>query len=79
LLAGCVIADGAPGAVLRPDHLAVAFGGRLLRIGGETLLVDDHGHGHGDGHSHDDVGHRHLHQPEHAAEHADDAADHERR
>lgn len=76
LLAGCVIADGAPDAVLRPDHLAVAFGGRLLRIGGEALLVDDHGHGHGDEHSHDDVGHRHLHQPEHAAEHA---ADHERR
>jgi len=73
LLAGCVIADGAPGDVLRPEHLATAFGGRLLRIGGEALLVDDHGHGHshdlGDDHNHDDVGHRHLHQPEHAAEH----------
>jgi ABC-type Mn2+/Zn2+ transport system ATPase subunit len=73
LLAGCVIADGTPDEVLRPEHLATAFGGRLLRIGGEALLVDDHGHGHshalGDDH-HDDVGHRHLHQPEHAAEHA---------
>jgi len=73
LLAGCVIADGAPDEVLRPEHLATAFGGRLLRIGGEALLVDDHGHGHshdlGDAHNHDDVGHRHLHQPEHAAEH----------
>jgi ABC-type Mn2+/Zn2+ transport system ATPase subunit len=73
LLAGCVIADGAPDAVLRPEHLATAFGGRLLRIGGEALLVDDHGHGHshdlGDDHNHDDVGHRHLHRPEHAAEH----------
>ncbi len=73
LLAGCVIADGAPEDVLRPEHLATAFGGRLLRIGGEALLVDDHGHGHshdlGDEHNHDDVGHRHLHQPEHAAEH----------
>lgn len=73
LLAGCVIADGEPDEALRPEHLATAFGGRLLRIGGETLLVDDHGHGHshdlGDDHSHDDVGHRHLHQPEHAAEH----------
>jgi ABC-type Mn2+/Zn2+ transport system ATPase subunit len=73
LLAGCVIADGAPDDVLRPEHLATAFGGRLLRIGGEALLVDDHGHGHshdlGDDHNHDDVGHRHLHQPEHAAEH----------
>ena len=76
LLAGCVIADGAPEAVLRPEHLATAFGGRLLRIGGEALLVDDHGHGHshdlGDDHNHDDVGHRHLHQPEHAAEHRHD-------
>ena len=73
LLAGCVIADGAPDDVLRPEHLATAFGGRLLRIGDEALLVDDHGHGHshdlGDDHNHDDVGHRHLHQPEHAAEH----------
>ena len=73
LLAGCVIADGAHDDVLRPEHLATAFGGRLLRIGGEALLVDDHGHGHshdlGDDHNHDDVGHRHLHQPEHAAEH----------
>jgi ABC-type Mn2+/Zn2+ transport system ATPase subunit len=73
LLAGCVIADGVPEAVLRPEHLATAFGGRLLRIGGEALLVDDHGHGHshdlGDDHNHDDVGHRHLHRPEHAAEH----------
>jgi len=73
LLAGCLIADGTPDEVLRPEHLATAFGGRLLRVGGEALLVDDHGHGHshemGDEHNHDDVGHRHLHQPEHAAEH----------
>lgn len=73
LLAGCLIADGAPDDVLRPEHLATAFGGRLLRLGGEAILVDDHGHGHshdlGDEHNHDDVGHRHLHQPEHAAEH----------
>ncbi len=70
LLAGCVIADGTPDEVLRPEHLAAAFGGRLLRVGGEALLVDDHGHGHshdlGDENNHDDVGHRHLHQPEHA-------------
>ncbi len=78
LLAGCVIADGTPEEVLRPEHLATAFGGRLLRIGGEALLVDDHGHGHshdlGDEHNHDDVGHRHLHQPEHAAERSDEHA-----
>jgi len=73
LLAGCVIADGGADKVLRPEHLALAFGGRLLQVGGQALLVDDHGHGHshelGDDHNHDDVGHRHLHQPEHAAEH----------
>ena len=70
LLAGCVIADGAPADALRPDHLARAFGGRVLDLGGEALLLDDHGHGHAHGsESHDDVGHRHLHEPEHAAEH----------
>ena len=70
LLAGCVIADGAPDEVLQPEHLAKAFGGRLLQVGGESLLVDDHGHGHGHaaGDGHDDAGHRHLHQPEHEAE-----------
>ncbi|MGA7758231.1 MAG: metal ABC transporter ATP-binding protein [Ilumatobacteraceae bacterium] len=72
LLAGCLIADGAADEVLVPEHLAVAFGGRLLHLGGEAVLVDDHGHGHdhGPAPSHDDVGHRHLHQPEHAAENA---------
>ncbi len=69
LLAGCVIADGAAPEVLRPEYLAMAFGGRLLKVGAEAMLVDDHGHGHGDDHHHDDVGHRHLHEPEHAAEH----------
>lgn len=74
LLAGCLIADGAPEEVLRPEHLAAAFGDRLLRIGGEALLLDDHGHGHsrdhGDVHDHGDAGHRHLHRPEHLTEHA---------
>jgi len=67
LLAGCVIADGTPEEVLQPEHLAKAFGGRLLQVGGKSLLVDDHGHGHGHaaGDGHDDAGHRHLHQPEH--------------
>jgi ABC-type Mn2+/Zn2+ transport system ATPase subunit len=72
LLAGCLIADGTAEEVLVPEHLAVAFGGRLLHLGGQALLVDDHGHDHGPAPSHDDVGHRHLHQPEHAAEHAAD-------
>ncbi|MBG7605112.1 MAG: metal ABC transporter ATP-binding protein [Actinobacteria bacterium] len=70
LLAGCVIADGLPDDVLQPEHLAKAFGGRLLQVGGQSLLVDDHGHGHGHaaGDGHDDAGHRHLHQPEHEAD-----------
>ena len=75
LLAGCVIADGAAPDVLQPEYLTMAFGGRLLKVGTEALLVDDHGHGHGHGHGddhHDDVGHRHLHEPEHAAEHRDE-------
>lgn len=66
LLAGCLIADGPPDEALRPDHLATAFGGRLLRIGDDTMLLDDHGHGHSHDAHHDDVGHRHLHDPEHA-------------
>jgi len=74
LLAGCLIADGTPNEVLRPEHLALAFGGRLLEVGGQAVLVDDHGHGHGHdlgaGGSHADAGHRHLHEPVHAAEHA---------
>jgi len=76
LLAGCLIADGTPEEVLRPEHLALAFGGRLIEVGGHAVLVDDHGHGHGHDHgssgSHADVGHRHLHEPEHANEHAAD-------
>lgn len=74
LLAGCVIADGRADDVLQPEFLTLAFGGRLLDVGGRSLLVDDHGHGHrhdsGEDSHHDDVGHRHLHQPEHAAEQA---------
>ncbi len=74
LLAGCVIADGPPGSVLQPHHLAHAFGGRIVEIAGSKVLVDEHGHGHShdlgvDG-SHADAGHRHLHDPAHVAEHA---------
>lgn len=74
LLAGCVIADGDADEVLSPEHLAAAFGGRLLQVGDQAVLVDDHGHGHsheqGDGSPHDDIGHRHLHDPAHE-EHCD--------
>lgn len=46
LLSGCVLADGTPAEVLRPDLLAEAFGDRLLRRGDTSVLVDDHGHDH---------------------------------
>lgn len=44
LLAGEVVADGTPDEALRPELLAAAFGGRLLRVNGSVLL-DEHGHG----------------------------------
>jgi ABC-type Mn2+/Zn2+ transport system ATPase subunit len=84
LLAGCVVADGPPGDVLRPQHLTMAFGGRVLDIGGGAVIVDDHGHhdhdhterpdvrGHApadDAAHHDDLGHRHLHEAEHTLHH----------
>jgi ABC-type Mn2+/Zn2+ transport system ATPase subunit len=47
LLAGCVLADGTPDAVLVPDLLAEAFGGRMVAVDGTAVVVDDHGHGHG--------------------------------
>jgi ABC-type Mn2+/Zn2+ transport system ATPase subunit len=48
LLAGCVVADGPPSEVLRPPQLAEAFGDRMVRTAGGTLVVDDHGHDHGE-------------------------------
>jgi ABC-type Mn2+/Zn2+ transport system ATPase subunit len=45
LLAGEVVAHGAPGDVRRPELLASAFGGRVLHVDESAVLVDDHGHG----------------------------------
>jgi manganese transport system ATP-binding protein len=44
LLAGRVVASGPPDTVLTDDHLADAYGGHLLRLGGRTLIIDDHAH-----------------------------------
>lgn len=44
LLAGRVVASGPPAEVLTDDHLAEAYGGHLLRLGGRTLILDDHPH-----------------------------------
>jgi ABC-type Mn2+/Zn2+ transport system ATPase subunit len=73
LMAGCVLADGSPGEVLVPGLLAEAFGGRLLRDDGTSILVDDHGHDHGEPHAPELVPHHHVHQHQH--EH-DSARDH---
>jgi ABC-type Mn2+/Zn2+ transport system ATPase subunit len=44
LLAGRVVASGPPADVLTERHLADAYGGHLLRVGEQTLILDDHPH-----------------------------------
>ena len=44
LLAGRVVASGTPTEVLTEAHLAEAYGGHLLRVGEQTLILDDHPH-----------------------------------
>ena len=44
LLAGRVVASGAPDEVLTEEHLAAAYGGHLLQVGAQTLILDDHPH-----------------------------------
>ena len=44
LLAGRVVASGPPAFVLSDDHLAAAYGGHLLRVSGNTFILDDHPH-----------------------------------
>ena len=48
LLAGCLLAAGRPDAVLRPELLTEAFGTRLVRDDGSTVVIDEHGHAHDD-------------------------------
>jgi len=53
LLSGRVVADGSPAEVLVADHLADAYGGRLMRLNDGSVILDDgshHDHDHdGDG------------------------------
>lgn len=67
LMAGCVLADGAPADVLVPDLLAETFGGRLIRDDGTSIVVDDHGHHghHGDSHATEFVPHHGMHPHDH--------------
>lgn len=65
LLAGCLLAEGSPAEVLVPPLLAEAFGGRLVRDDGMSIVVDDHGHDHGEPHAAELVPHHDMHQHEH--------------
>ena len=71
LMAGCVLADGPPDEVLIPVLLAEAFGGRLIRDDGTSIVVDDHGHDHGEPHAPELVPHHGAHQHEHEHHHQD--------
>jgi ABC-type Mn2+/Zn2+ transport system ATPase subunit len=44
LLAGRVVACGRPHAVLTREHLAAAYGDRLLRLGDADFLLDEGSH-----------------------------------
>ena len=68
LMAGCVLADGAPGEVLVPALLAEAFGGRIVRDDGSTVVIDDHGHDHDHG-PHELGPHHEFHHHEHQHAH----------
>jgi manganese transport system ATP-binding protein len=46
LMAGEVIATGAPEEVLTTEHLQVAYGGRLLQVADGILVLDDPHHHH---------------------------------
>ena len=71
LLAGCVMADGTPADVLRPELLAEAFGNRMVTTEGGAVVIDDHGHAH-DGHGADAreliPQHHHDHRHDHGHE-----------
>lgn len=65
LLAGRVVAEGAPSEVLTTANLTEAYGGRLLRVADGMVLIDDpHHHAHGHDHAlcaddDEDAAHRH--------------------
>jgi len=75
LMAGCVLASGRPDEVLVPALLAEAFGGRLIRDDGTTIVVDDHGHDHGEPHAPELVPHHGIHRHDHDHDH--DHRDHD--
>ena len=52
LVAGRVVAAGPPSAALTRATLAEAYGARLLRVDGDTLLLDEGAHHDHEGHDH---------------------------
>lgn len=44
LLAGRVAAAGPPSEVITPTHLADAYGARVVRVGDDQVLFDEHAH-----------------------------------
>ena len=59
LVAGRIVAAGPPATALTRETLAEAYGARLLRVDGETLLLDEGAHHDHEGHDHalDEPGH----------------------
>lgn len=52
LLAGRVVAEGAPDEVLTEAHLRAAYGSLVMRVGDGALMVDDGSHHHDHDHEH---------------------------
>ena len=73
LLAGRVVACGAPADVLTPAHLREAYAGRVLDLGGSAVALDDGSH-----HDHHDLTDIDPHHVEHRHTEADHHR-HERR
>jgi ABC-type Mn2+/Zn2+ transport system ATPase subunit len=62
LLAGHLVASGPPGEVLIAEHLAVAYGHRLVTLGDNVIMLDDaphHDHDHAGDDVHPHPGHSH--------------------
>jgi manganese transport system ATP-binding protein len=52
LLAGRVVADGPPSEVLTDEWLSAAYAGRLLRLAGGVVVIDEAQHQHDHQHDH---------------------------
>lgn len=57
LVSGRVVASGPPSAVLTPEHLRIAYGGRVLALGDDLVAIDDGIHHPDHEHHHHDHDH----------------------